>query len=255
MKYFGCKDYFLSELRKQPHVDISVAFLLIKLPSHTIVTTATSEEHQANASTPRLALIQDGHLVPTNLLAPMVLPARLVRLDSKTPTCSLLTLLHKAGAGLGLVLLDLVDLAWDTRLKDGSHLGRLSRPTGLVPGTTTPSLLARLVARQVLPACSSKGSSSDRHQECHPTPCHLRRTTSQHPLVEPQTCPEALVQLLLRCPRSLAISHRPQPQRPRLRWRLSRPQKRSRSRLPCWKTRSLQRHQPQASRFPRAPRA
>lgn len=257
MKYFGCKDYFLSELRKQPHVDISVAFLLITLSSNTTVTNATSAEPQANASTPRLALIQDGHLAPTNLLVPTVLPARLAHLDSKTPTCSLLTLLHKAGADLGLVLPDLVDLAWDTRLRDGSHLGRLSRPTGRVPGTTTPSLQARLVARQVLPACSSKGSSSsDRHRECLPTPCHLRRTTSQLPLVEPRTCPGVPVQLLLKCPRSLeSQSHRPQPQRPRLRWRLNRPQRRSRSRLPCWKTRSLEPHQPQASRFPLAPRA
>lgn len=31
MNYFGCKTVLLTELRKQPHVDISVAFLLIIL--------------------------------------------------------------------------------------------------------------------------------------------------------------------------------------------------------------------------------
>lgn len=142
MKYFGCKDYSVSELRKQPHVDISVAFLLIELFTHAIVTTATSGEPQANASITRLALIQDGLLAPTKLLALTVLPVHLAHLGSKTPTCSLLTLLHKVGADLVLVLLGLVDLAWDTHPRDGSHLGS-SHPTGRVPGTTTPSLRAR----------------------------------------------------------------------------------------------------------------
>ncbi|KKY36513.1 putative g2 m phase checkpoint control protein [Diaporthe ampelina] len=128
-----------------------------------------------------LVLIQGGHLAPTNLLARTVLPAHLAHLDSKTPICFLLTHLHKAGVDLDLdPLLDLVDMAWDTLLRDGSHLVKLSRRTGRVHGTTIPSLLARQVALQVLPACSSKGSSkgsnkgsskgsSGRHQES-PTP-------------------------------------------------------------------------------------
>lgn len=173
---------------------------------------------------PRLALIQDVHLAPTNLLALTVLQARLAHPDSKTLTCSLLTLLRKAGADPGLALLGPVDLAWDIRPRDGFHQGRLSRPTGRVHGTTTPSLLARQVARQAPPACSSKGSSSGRHQECLPTPCRLRQTTSQHPSVERQTCPGVLVRLLWRCPRSPdSKSRRLQPRHPRLRWRLSRP--------------------------------
>lgn len=186
----------------------------------------------------------------------MVLPARLVHPDSKTPTCSLLTHLHKAGADLGLVHPDPVDLAWVTPLRDGSHLVRPFRPTGQVPGTITPSLPARQVARLVLPACSSKGSSSSgRHLVCLRMPCHLRQTTKQHPSAERQTCQEVQAQLPLRCRLILESLDKPRPQRPRLQWPPSRLQRRSRLRLPCSKTRSLEHLRPQASRSPQAPRA
>ncbi|POS81516.1 hypothetical protein DHEL01_v200089 [Diaporthe helianthi] len=99
---------------------------------------------KANASTPRLALTQDAHLVPTNLLAPTVLPASMAaHPDSKiqTQTCSPLTHplthpLHKAGADLGLGhRLDPLDpVAWVTHLRDGSR----QAPSSTAPAPAPP---------------------------------------------------------------------------------------------------------------------
>lgn len=132
----------------------------------------------------RLALILDGYPASANLKAlkapkaPPAFPvfpaclACLALLDSKIQTCSLHTHLHKAGSALVLVLLvllvllalpDLMAFLWATHPRDGFHLVRVSRPTGLVRGIITPFLQAHQSVHKVLLACHN---SNDRHLVC-----------------------------------------------------------------------------------------
>lgn len=109
----------------------------------------------------RPALTPDGCLL---LPSPPVLPALPALPASKTPTCSLLTHLHKVGSDLALRLAHPVLAAslWAILPhKDGSHLVRVSRPTDLVLGTTTLSLQVhhQLVCRD-LQVCHNNNSNA-----------------------------------------------------------------------------------------------